>query len=160
MATVTRYVQGTGTGKAVGESGLKVYQTVVDVAQLYTDGYTASDTFKLFTLPVGFLVTAANIEIVSTLANVTNTSVGTTASGTDWVNAQTDTAVGRYTAYASNTPASLEANWRAKLVTSALGVYLTLGALGSTSAGKISFTIVGVDLTAKAPAKPHVYTNR
>lgn len=161
MATVTRYTQGTGTGKAVGESGLKVYQAVVDIEQLYDDGYASTDTFKIFTIPANTLIMAVDAQITETLANVTSVSIGYTASGTEYVSAETDTAVGRFTDYENSTPACLDegANYQPRLATSAEGVYLTLGALGATSDGKVSITVAVVDLVAKAPARPHVYTN-
>lgn len=164
MATVTRYLQGSGSSPAVGETALQKYQALIDVAQLYEDGYAATDTFKIFNIPANTLITHLDVQIQSTLANVTSVSVGYTASGTEYVSAETDTAVGPFTDYENDTPAVLDetgaAGHKPRRATSAEGVYLTLGALGSTSSGTISFTLLATDLNAKAPAKPHVYTNR
>lgn len=164
MATITRYTQGTGSGSAIGETALQKYQALIDVAQLYADGYAATDTFKIFNIPANTLIMALDIQIQSTLANVTSVSVGNTASGTEYVSAETDTAVGPFTDYENDMPSVLDetgANgFKPRRATSAEGVFLTLGALGATSSGKISFTLLATDLNALAPAKPHVYTNR
>lgn len=161
MATILKYVQGTGTGSAVGEASPKVYQAVIDVAKLYTDGYTASDTFKVFTVPAGTLINYLDIQILNTLANVTNVSVGHTASGTEYMTAETDTAIGPFTDYENDMPSVLDetgANgYKPRRVTTAEGVFLTLGALGSTSSGKIAFTLQATDLKQREAAKPHVY---
>lgn len=162
MSTITRYLQGSGSNLATGEQRLQVFKAVVDVEKLYDDGYAATDTFKIFNIPANTLILALDAQIVSTLANVTSVSVGHTASGTEYVSAETDTAVGRFTDYENSLPACLDegANYQPRLATSAEGVYLTLGALGSTSSGKIGFTLVALDLGVNIEAaKPHVYTN-
>jgi len=165
MAVMNIFAQGTSTSsQAVGENRLHVKQVVIDAAKVYAyaaaNGYTASDTILLMSIPANTLLTHLDAQISATLAGVTSTSIGTTAATpTEYVNAQTDTAVGRFTTYASNTPASLTANYRAALFTSAGGVYLKFGALGTTSAGKVSVTAVTVDLNAVDVARARTYTN-
>lgn len=160
MATVTRYSQGLGSTKAVGENLIKTYQVVIDAAKLYADGQVATDSFELIPMPANSLLLWADAQIQTTLANVTSVSVGTTAATpTEYVNAQTDTAVGRFTAYVANTPASLTSSWRAALFSSAGAVYVKFGALGATSSGKVAFTFAVLDLTAFIGAGPRTYTN-
>lgn len=163
MATVTRYLQGSGSAMAVGETAIQKYQALVNVADLYTDGYTASDTFKIFNIPANTLIFALDVQIQTTLANVTSVSIGNTASGTEYVSAETDTAVGPFTDYENDMPSVLDetgaAGYKPRRATSAEGVYLTLGALGATSSGTISLTLIATSLTALSSAKSHTYTN-
>lgn len=159
MSTITRYSKGSGSGLAIGDNTMQIYQTVIDAAKCYEDGGTASDVYQLFVVPANTLLIVGDAQITSTLANVTSVDIGTTVGDPDeYVDAQTDTAVGRFTAYVASTPFSTGAAYK-QVVTSETKLYLKWGALGATSAGKVSVTIGLIDLDAKEIARPHVYTN-
>ncbi len=96
---------GTGTSMAIGNAGaIRPYKIVVDIAKAVADGTFAAggDQIDIMTLPDGSYFAGIDAEIVEVLVLGTSptTDIGTTTADPDeYVDGQTDTAVGRFTAY-------------------------------------------------------------
>ncbi len=106
MANIDTFLQGNNEDQlAAGNYVPQVASGVVDLSDLATAGFANGDVARVLELPKGALILGTTAAITEALVNVTNTDFGNTiadaADPDDYVNAQTDSAVGLFTAYAS-----------------------------------------------------------
>ena len=147
---------GTGTDVTLGDNAIVSLTKVVDVAQAVADGFTAGDSIHLFNRPAGGLFWALDARITEALVLGTSqsTDIGLTESDPDdYVDAQTDTAVGAFTTYAA-------ASLALARIASEDSVYMSFAGSAITS-GKVAVTMfisAPVQTNIEA-AKPRVYPN-
>lgn len=151
MANFDTLIQGTvGTDTNTytqGKINSQVYAGVIDVGKLGADGvYASLDVIRLIPFETSAILEYFDAEITETLVGVTAVDAGNTISSStdpdDYINNNTDTAVGRFTTY--------EAAAVVTVVLSADGfiaVRLT-GTFNSSSSGKIAWRV-----KITAPAK-------
>lgn len=161
MANIDFYLQGTDEQNyASPKQPQRIYQGVVDVNKLDDDtAYASLDVIRLVEFEEGTLFDWADIVITEALVNVTAVDFGNTiASATDpddYVDNQTDTAVGRFTTYA--------AAHKTKLVLTADGfIALRLtGTFAGAATGKLAWQVVLTPPTklVKGRAEPRTYPN-
>jgi hypothetical protein len=145
MANIDTYLKGDKEdSRAVGELGIYTYTGVADLSELATAGFASGDVARLVELPNGAIVIAVDAEITEALVNVANTDLGNTISSStdpdDYIDAQTNSAVGRFTTYtaAATSTAVLTADTHLALS------FVTSG----TPTGKVAWSITFI-----APAK-------
>lgn len=155
MADVTNQALGGTTGRLGGER--RVLSGVIDLGQAVADGYASTDEILMFTLPAGCSWDKFDAVITEALTGtVTATDIGyDSASDPDnLINAQSDTAVGRFTTYEAlcETGATL---------TSSTPFYCSFTYSGTPTAGKVAYRIEVLDAAANSLglARSHEYTN-
>jgi len=105
MANIDTYLQGTDFQR----TSTNIYSGVIDLAKLDAAGFASGDVFRLVPFEAGSMFKNFDAEITTALVGVTNTDFGNTiASATDpddYIDAQTDSAVGTFTTVAAGATA-------------------------------------------------------
>lgn len=140
-----------GTGDALARGTLNVGQYVVEVdlgrAAADDSDYVAGDTLrvKAMDLPAGTILLAVDAEISEALPASSTTNIGTTAGDPDeYVDAQTDTAVGRFTGYVAGATATA-------VIAADAVLYVQVANAGAISTGKIKVTVVAASPVEEIP---------
>ena len=128
----------------------------IDIADAVANGLTSTDQISFAFFPEGTILLGVDAEITEALVlGATNSiKIGTTSGEpVEFVNAQTDTAVGRFSAYASGATSTT-------LYTTDTTFYCEVTGAGVTS-GKIKVTATVIAPGGELPgiAKSKVYTN-
>lgn len=162
MVNFTTYFQGgTGSIPALGDqTSFRCVKLVVDIKRLLTlsPTFATGDIMKLFTIPAGayFLGVDAAITQALVLGTSPAISIGTTSSApTEYMSAQTDTAVGRFT--------SMQAACVVPVVkTAAESVYIKItGGTIAGATGQVAITYWYAEPASQVfpIAAPRTYTN-
>lgn len=156
----TLFQGGTGSIPGIGDATtVRSVKLVVDVARILqlSPTFATGDIMKLFTIPAGAYFIGMDAAIVTALSLGTSPaiSIGTTSSApTEYMSAQTDIAVGRFT--------TMQAACVVPLVkTAAESVYIKITG-GTIASGQIAISYWYLEPASQdfAIAAPKVYTNR
>jgi hypothetical protein len=160
MANIDLYLQGTDEQNySTGPINIQTYSGVIDVSKVDLSAFASGDVLRLVEFEQGAMYYGFDAEITEALVNITNTDMGNTISSAtdpdDYVDAQTDTAVGRFSAYgASNmTPSVLSAD--GYIAASFVGTF------AGAATGKIAWSVVlgKPAKLAKGRAEKRTYPN-
>lgn len=101
MADITNQKQGSGVTSG-GLSNVRTIEGVIDVTKAVADGFVTGDNIELMDFNAGDILLAVDARIIEALviSGSPTTDIGTTVGDPDeYVDAQTNTAVGAYTSY-------------------------------------------------------------
>ncbi len=141
MANFDKYLKGTaGTKMSVGNSGENIYSGVIDLARLNGDGYASTDVIRLVPFKAGTNFAKFDAEITKALVGITAVDAGNTISSStdpdDYIDNQSDTAVGRFTAYTAGSQAS------AILTADGYIAVRLTGTIDASTDGKIAWQVI------------------
>ena len=160
MANYDKYLKGTvGSQLSVGNTGPTTYSGVIDLATLNAGGFATTDVIRLVPFLTGTQFESFEAVITETLVGITATDAGNTISSAtdpdDYIDNQSNTAVGRFTTYAA--PAQADA-----ILTSAgfIAIRLT-GTIDASTDGKIAWQVKLAPAAANAAPlmEPRIYPN-
>ncbi len=156
MTIFTSQRVGGASGRFSHQAG--IISGVFDLAESVADDSFASlDSMTLVNLPAGTLIESFDAEIVEALnGTVTAVDMGTdTDTDPDnYINNNSDTAVGRFTTYEAASIAQV-------VIITATALYVRVTFSGTPTTGKIAWQVKIQEASKNALniAKPHVYTN-
>ena len=160
MANFDKYLKGTAGSKlSVGNTGETTYSGVIDLSRLNADGFSTTDVIRLVPFNAGTQFEGFDAVITETLVGITATDAGNTISSStdpdDYIDNQSDTAVGRFTTVAA--PAQADAILTAD---GFIAIRLT-GTINAATAGKIAWQVsLAPAATDAAPRmEPRTYPN-
>ena len=158
MADVTTFKLGGANGDelAFGHDSVRTFRHVIDIEKAIEAGYTVGSSYAIMTLPKNTIVFAVDAVITQAIVSTgtLNTDIGTTKADPDeYVDAQTDASVGRFTSYVAAATAP-------HVMTADATLYAEFNATTLTS-GKVAVTVVATTPASqdKELARTRTYPN-
>ena len=141
------------------QTGLRKIPFTIDIGKAVEDGYVKTESFFIMTLPAGSILHGFDAVITETLSLGTSgtTDIGHTKADPDeYVDAQSDTAVGAFTAYVA-------ATFPERIGASDKVLYAEFNNSGGAVADGViqGYVLIMPPISEQqiAPARPRVYPN-